>query len=130
LVELLSKKQLAILTTNMTYSASVTMSRARFSHKGQNTVTFVREDRRMGPVTNSIVLVVLVCLLGMLYLTQVTHTNSLSYKINSLQKKQADLKDEKQNLELSSARLQSIESIKSSQAASKLVSATPVAVAP
>lgn len=114
----------------MTYSASAALGRQRFSSRGQNTVSFAREDRRMGPITNSIVLIVLVCLLGMLYLTQVTHTNSLSYKINDLQKKQSSLKDEKQDLELTAARLQSIESIKNNQTVSSLVASSPVAVAP
>ena len=37
-------------------------------------------------------LVILACLLGLLYLTQVTKTNAYGYKINSLEQQQTKLK--------------------------------------
>ncbi len=112
----------------MTYSTTLTLSRQRYARRNQNSVSYTNTDRRLGPISNSVVIIVLACLLGMIYLTQVTHTNSLSYKIADLQKKQGSLKTEQEELEVTAARLQSIESVKSSPAANGLVSAVPSAV--
>ena len=47
--------------------------------------------RAFGPISNSIILIVLACLLGLLYLTQVTKTNTYGYQINGLQHGSIDL---------------------------------------
>jgi hypothetical protein len=103
------------------------MNRSRFSGRNQNSVTFRAQTRTLGPVSNTITLIVLACLLGLLYLTQVTKTNAYGYQINSLQQKQAQLKSEHDDLEVSSARLQSLDRVKNSPAAKNLVSVAPSA---
>jgi hypothetical protein len=70
-------------------------------------------------------LVVLACLLGLLYLTQVTKTNAYGYRIDKLQKKQDTLKVEHDELEVSAARLQALERVKNSDVAKNLVSVAP-----
>ena len=110
----------------MTYSTSLAMSRQRFSSRNQNTTTFKTKEQAIGPVSNTIVLIILACLLGLLYLTQVTKTNAFSYRINDLKEKQTSLQAEHDQLVVDSARLQSLERVRSSEAANKLVSATPV----
>jgi cell division protein FtsL len=67
-------------------------------------------------------LIVLACLLGLLYLTQVTKTNALSYKMNDLKTQASQLKDEHDDLTVSAARLQSLERVKNSETAKNLVS--------
>jgi hypothetical protein len=104
------------------------MNRSRFSGRNQNSVTFRAQTRTLGPVSNTITLIVLACLLGLLYLTQVTKTNAYGYQINSLQQKQAQLKSEHDDLEVSSARLQSLDRVKNSPAAKNLVSVAPSAI--
>jgi len=76
-------------------------------------------------VSNTIILFVLVCLLGVLYLTKVTQTNDFGYKINALQEQQAQLKAEHDNLELASARLQSLNRVQNSQVTRSLVATAP-----
>lgn len=112
---------------NMTYSSSVAMSRNQYARKNQNVVSFVDRARTLGPVSNTIILIALACLIGLLYLTQVTKTNSYGYTINSLQSKQADLKDQRADLEVTSARLQSLDRVAASPAAKSLVSTVPSA---
>lgn len=112
----------------MTYSSAVTMRRQRFTPQGRNAVSFRNNDRRLGPITNTIMLIVLACLLGLLYLTQVTKTNALGYTIDSLEKQQVTLKAEYDDLEVASARLQSLDRVQNSQPAKELVSVTPAAV--
>lgn len=126
----------------MTYSSAISMSRGQYANppkrlfargpqsyagRNQNVVSFGRTERRFGPVSNTIILVVLACLLGLLYLTQVTKTNAYGYQINSLQEQASKLQDEHDNLELSSARLQSLNRVQTSQVASNLTAVAPTA---
>lgn len=101
------------------------MSRQRFTSRNQNTTDFRAQERTLGPVSNTIMLIILTCLLGLFYLTQVTKTNAFSYRIDNLQKQQTKLKDEHADLEVASARLQSLERVKNSAVAKSLVSVAP-----
>lgn len=103
------------------------MSRRQFAGKNQNTTTFRNNDRTLGPVSNTIVLIVLACILGLLYLTQVTKTNAFGYKIDKLTKEQASLQQEHTDLEVAAARLQNLERVKNSEVAKNLVSVAPSA---
>lgn len=111
----------------MTYSNSLSISRQRFGGRNQNTTKFTAKERAIGPVTNTIILIVLACLLGLLYLTQVTKTNTYSYKLNDLRQKQTALNDEQSQLEVDAARLQALERVKNSPANKNLVSVAPSA---
>jgi hypothetical protein len=113
--------------TNMTYSSSVAMSRRRgYARRNQNSVSFVDTAKTLGPVSNTIILIVLACLIGLLYLTQVTKTNSFGYTINSLEQQQSQLKDQNANLKVATARLQSLQRVESSATAKNLVPTAPV----
>lgn len=111
----------------MTYSSSLMAGRRKFASRHQNAVSFKEQVKTLGPISNTVILVVLGCLLGLLYLTQVTKTNANSYKIDSLQKKHAQLQKEHDELELSAARLQSLERVAKSDANKSLVSLNPSA---
>ncbi len=104
------------------------MSRRTYVRRNQNVVSFKARARSLGPVSNAIILIVLACLIGLLYLTQVTKTNSFGYTINNLQQEQAKLTDQKADLEVMSARLQSLDRVSSSQPAKNLVAASPSGV--
>lgn len=109
----------------MTYSSSVSMGRRRFARRHQNVVTMAEQARTIGPVSNSIVLVLLSCMLGLLYLTQVTKTNATGYKINQLKQEYSQLQKDHDELELSAARLQSLDRVANSPATKSLVSVAP-----
>lgn len=111
----------------MTYSSSLAVGRSRAMGRNKN-VTPQQKTRSMGPVSNTIILVVLACLLGMLYLAQVTKTNAYGFQIYDLQTRQATLESEHTELELNAARLQSAERIKNSGVAQGLTPAQPEAV--
>ncbi len=95
------------------------------SSRGKNSVTFRPDDKRLGPVSNTIILIVLACLLGLLYLTQVTKTNAYGYTINSLQKQQTQLINQHDDLEVASARLQSLDRVQGSAVAKNMTTVTP-----
>ncbi|MEK7600292.1 MAG: hypothetical protein AAB462_04630 [Patescibacteria group bacterium] len=113
----------------MTYSSSLAMNRSRYQGRNKNSVSFRATTRTLGPVSNTITLIVLACLLGLLYLTQVTKTNAYGYQINALQEKQASLNSQHDDLEVDSARLQSLSRVSSSPVAKSLVSVAPSATA-
>ncbi|MBA3757628.1 hypothetical protein H0X09_02075 [Candidatus Saccharibacteria bacterium] len=101
------------------------MSRRQYGRKNRNVVSFTGRVQTLGPVSNTIILIALACLIGLLYLTQVTKTNSYGYTINGLQQQQTKLKDQKADLEVSAARLQSLDRVAASETAKKLVSSHP-----
>ena len=109
----------------MTYSSSLAMGRQRYAGRNQNTTSFRNKEASIGPISNTIMLVVLACLLGLLYLTQVTKTNAFGYKINELQEQQTTLQAEQDELQVASARLQALERVKQSDVAKNLVSVAP-----
>ena len=122
------RKALPPKNKNMTYSSSVAASRRGYARRNQNSVNFTSAAKTLGPVSNSVILIVLACLIGLLYLTQVTKTNSYGYTINSLQSQQNQLQSEKSNLEVSAARAQSLDRVASSDQAKNMVSVAPSAV--
>ena len=109
----------------MTYSSSLAMRRQQGFGRNQNTTRFRANDRTLGPISNTIMLIILACLLGLLYLTQVTKTNAYGYKINDLQQQQTKLKDENAELQVSAARLQALDRVKNSDTAKSMVSVAP-----
>lgn len=114
----------------MTYSSTMALGRQQqlAVARGRNSVTFRTKDKRLGPVSNTILLIVLACLLGLLYLTQVTKTNAYSYAIHNLEKERTALQTEHDDLSVASARLQSLERIETSAEARAMVATAPAAV--
>lgn len=84
--------------------------------RNQNLVEY-KSGSKLGPIANTVVIVLLVALLGLLYLTQLSKTGSFSYELNDINEKKSELAAEKDNLEVENARLQSLASIKSSATA-------------
>ncbi len=112
----------------MTYSSSLAVGRKSAGlSRNQNTASFRGRERALGPISNTVILIVLACLLGMLYLTQVTKTNAYGYKVNSLQQQQSQLKEEHDDLEVASARLQSVDRVQESDAAKSMSNVRPEA---
>lgn len=109
----------------MTYSSALATSRSRYQGRNQNSVSFTATAVRLGPVSNTIVLIVLACLLGLLYLTQVTKTNAYGYQINNLQQKQSQLKSQNEDLQVAAARLQSLSRVQASSVAKNMVAVAP-----
>jgi hypothetical protein len=88
----------------MTYSAS--MSRQRVIAMPR------RADVNKAMIDNmsrTVIFVVMACLLGLVYLVQVTKTNALGYQLNGLQGEQTKLQAQHDDLELQAARLQNLD---------------------
>lgn len=109
----------------MTYSSTIAANRQRYTTRQQNSTRLAAGEAALGPISNTIILIVMACFLGLLYLTQVTRTNTLSYQLNDLKTKESSLKTERNDLEISAARLQSLERARTSQAANSLANVAP-----
>ena len=110
----------------MTYASSLALGRkSGYAGRNQNSTAFQRSGRALGPVSNTIMLIVLACLLGLLYLTQVTKTNAYGYELANLEEKHAVLMEEHSDLEITAARLQSLDRVQDSEVAQSLVANTP-----
>jgi Tfp pilus assembly protein PilN len=113
----------------VTYSSSLALGRRQYApQRNKNAISFRDNSRTLGPVSNTVILIVLACVLGLLYLTQVTKTNAFGYRINDLQKQQSSLKQEHDDLEIASARLQALDRVKSSEVNKNLVSVAPKSI--
>lgn len=113
----------------MTYSQAVAAPRQTGYRRNQNTTVFASSRAAIGPVTNIILLVIVVSLMGLVYLTQVTKTYALGYKVDALQKQQASLTQQHTDLELESVKLQAIDHVKNSPVAAAMTSVSPSAYA-
>jgi hypothetical protein len=112
----------------MTYSSSLAVGRKTAVYgRGSNTQPFRSQEKALGPISNTIILIVLALVLGLLYLAQVTKTNAHGYQINSLREEQTKLNAEHDDLAVASARLQSVERVQNSDVAKGLVSIAPAA---
>jgi hypothetical protein len=78
----------------MTYGKSVLISRQAAYQRNRNVITISAHRAGLGPISNAIVLILVVCLLGLMYLTQVTRTNALGYRLSDLTTRQTQLKEE------------------------------------
>ena len=112
----------------MTYSSALAVGRKTAVYgRNQNAQAFRSQDKALGPISNTIILIVLALVLGLLYLTQVTKTNAYGYQINGLRQEQAKLSAEHDDLAVASARLQSVDRVQASEEAKGLVSVAPSA---
>ncbi|MCE7936939.1 hypothetical protein DYH10_04105 [Candidatus Saccharibacteria bacterium CPR2] len=100
--------------------------RQRSWRRNQNTERFQSYEKKFGPVSNALMMAILICVLGLLYLTQVTKTSSYGYKINELTTKKAQLEDENRALQVEAARLQALDRVKNSDVAKNLVTPSGV----
>jgi cell division protein FtsL len=113
----------------MTYSQSVSLQKNQVYRRGANTYSLARTRPSLGPISTAVIVIALIALMGMLYLTQVTKTNSLGYKVSSLRSRESQLQREKDDLDIEAVRLQSIERVKSSQVANAMTTIKPSAYA-
>ncbi len=74
-------------------------------------------------------LMAIISLLALLYLNQVTKTGALGYQLNDLSNTRDKIVTQKRDLSVEAARLQSIQTIKTSQTASRMTPVSKVSYA-
>lgn len=84
--------------------------------RNQNTVRF-QASKRLGPVSHTVLVALMLAVLGLIYLTQITKTSTYGYQINDLNNKKEQLLSEQRDLEVETARLQALEKVQNSSVA-------------
>lgn len=89
--------------------------------RNQNTARFAASVS-LGPITNIVMIVLMVTVLGLLYLGQISKKSSYGYEMNDIQSNIAELDAKKRNLEIENAKLQALDRLKSSGVTAALAS--------
>lgn len=102
------------------YQQQAVQSRQRTRARRNQQMQSYAATRSLGPVTSTLLLVIMVGVLSLLYLTQITKTSVYGYQINELSTQQAALVEQQQELQVEAARLQSVARIENSSVAAGL----------
>lgn len=105
----------------MSYSTTLQFTSRRQSNwnRNQNTTRFT-SNVKLGPVTHTVLVALMITVLGLIYLTQATRATSYDYQAQKIDDKIAQLNDQKADLEVQNARLTALEAVKKSSVASTM----------
>lgn len=84
--------------------------------RNQNTARFV-SPVKLGPVTHTILVALMILVLGLIYLTQASGSAAYDYQASELDQKINELATKKADLEVENARLSALETVKNSNVA-------------
>lgn len=104
-------------STTFMLSRSVANSSWR---RNQNTVRHSFDSKQFGPVAHTVVVIMLLCVMGLMYLAQINKTNAYTYPINELETEKKSLLAEQESLMVEAARLGSLDTVKKSAVAQNL----------
>lgn len=102
----------------MSYSRTQQFSSRRGSNwnRNQNTTRFA-SNVKLGPVTHTVLVALMITVLGLIYLTQATRATSYDYEAQKIDSKIADLTTKKTDLEVENARLTALDNVQDSSVA-------------
>lgn len=96
--------------------------------RNQNTIRY-SSLTKLGPVSHTVLVALMVAVLGLIYLVQVTQTSNYGYTLSSLNAQKSDLESQKSDLEVQNARLESLQRVSSSATAQNMTAPTQTAYA-
>ena len=100
----------------MSYQQSTYNRRHQSMSRNQNTVAFASAIK-LGPVTHTVLVALMITVLGLIYLTQATKATSYDYEAQKIDTKIAELSTEKTDLEVENARLTALSTVRDSDVA-------------
>lgn len=105
----------------MSYQRTQTFNSRRQQNwsRNQNTVAFI-STVKLGPVTHTVIIALMITVLGLIYLTQATRATSYDYATQKIDSQIAELNSQKSDLEVENARLTALETVKNSNVASTM----------
>ncbi len=108
-----------------TYTRTVQFNSRRQStwKRNHNTVAFASAIK-LGPITHTVLIALLITILGLIYLSQATHTVSYGYEASEVDDKIASLSEQKKDLEVDNARLTALKEVQSSSVAAAMTKPT------
>ena len=105
----------------MSYTRTTQFSSRRASNWGrnQNTIRYT-SNVKLGPVTHTVLVALMITVLGLIYLTQATRATGYDYQAQEIDTKIADLTTRQADLEIENARLTALENVKNSEVAKSM----------
>lgn len=102
----------------MSYSRTTQFRTQRRSNwnRNQNTTRFA-SNVKLGPVTHTVLVALMITVLGLIYLTQATRASGYDYEAKKIDTQIAELAAQKTDLEVENARLTALESVQNSSVA-------------
>lgn len=101
----------------MSYYSTTTYNRRRQNwNRNQNTVAYT-SNIKLGPVTHTVLVALMITVLGLIYLTQATKATSYDYQAQKIDSQIAELTSEKTDLEVENARLTALNTVRNSSVA-------------
>ncbi len=85
-------------------------------NRNQNTVSFA-SNVKLGPVSHTVLVALMVTVLGLVYLTQATQATAYDYEAQKIDSQIAELETKKTDLQIENARLTALETVRSSSVA-------------
>lgn len=109
----------------MSYQRTAQFSTRRTDNwnRNQNTTRFA-SNVKLGPVTHTVLVALMITVLGLIYLTQATRATSYDYEAQKIDSQIADLATQKTDLEVENARLTALESVGNSSVARQMTPPT------
>lgn len=111
----------------MSYTRTVQFNSRRQGNwsRNQNTVAFASAVK-LGPVTHTVLVALMITVLGLIYLTQATRASGYDYTASAVQDQISQLTEKKKELDVENARLTALQSVQSSNVAKNMVTPTDV----
>lgn len=111
----------------MSYTRTVQFNSRRGSSwsRNQNTIAFASAVK-LGPITHTVLVALMITILGLIYLTQATRASSYDYAASQTANQISALSDQKKDLEVENARLTALQSVKNSSVAKTMTTPTDV----
>lgn len=105
----------------MAYQRTVQFQAQRQSswNRNQNTTRFA-SSIKLGPVTHTVLVALMITVLGLIYLTQATRATGYDYEAQKIDSKIADLTTQKTDLEVENARLTALDNVQNSNVAREM----------
>ena len=105
----------------MSYQRTQTFNSRRQQNwsRNQNTVAYVSAIK-LGPVSHTVIIALMITVLGLIYLTQATRATSYDYATQKIDSDIARLNAERDDLKVENAKLIALEAIKKSSVASTM----------
>ena len=111
----------------MSYTRTVQFNSRRQSNWGrnQNTVAFASAVK-LGPVTHTVLVALMITVLGLIYLTQATRASGYDYTASEITDKISALNEQTKDLEVENARLTALQTVKNNNVAKNMTTPTDV----
>ncbi len=91
--------------------------------RNQNTARF-QTAIKLGPVTHTVLIALMIIVLGLIYVTQATRTTGYDYEAQKIDNQITEYNEQKSELEVEKARLTALETVKNSSVAKEMTAPT------